>query len=95
MAKVGKSHKDRITARLNGPMKQAIEEAAGIVGASVNQFVAQAAFEKAEEIIVKSRTIMFSEDEAQKLLEIISNPAKPNASLLDAVKARRDLLGRR
>lgn len=83
---------NRITARVPQTTKRTIEEAAGIVGATMNQFIVQAAFEKAEEIIERARVLSFSKKEVDKLVKIMSTPAKPNASLKKAAKRHKELL---
>jgi uncharacterized protein (DUF1778 family) len=83
---------DRITARVSSHTKRTIEEAADILGATMNQFIVQAAFEKAEKIVEKARTLSFSKNEVSKLLDIISNPPKPNAALRKAAKRHAEIL---
>lgn len=83
---------NRITARVPSHTKQTIEEAADIVGATMNQFIVQAAFEKAEKIVEKARTLSFSKEEANKLMELMASPAKPNAALRKAAKRHTEIL---
>jgi uncharacterized protein (DUF1778 family) len=82
---------NRITARVPRHTKRTIEEAADLTGATVNQLIVQAAYEKAEKIIEKLRTLSFSKDEADKLMDIMANPPKPNASLRKAAKRHKEL----
>ena len=48
---------ERITARISKPTKGTLEVAANIMGATLNQFLVQAALEKAENIIKKDKLI--------------------------------------
>ncbi|MEO7497431.1 MAG: DUF1778 domain-containing protein, partial [Massilia sp.] len=43
--------RDRITARVSQPIARKLQEAADLSGATLNQFLIQAALEKAEKII--------------------------------------------
>lgn len=46
----------------------------GLVGATLNQFVVQAALEKAEKVIESESTIVLTRRESLRLLEMIDNP---------------------
>lgn len=85
---------DRITARVPSHTKRTIEEAAGILGATMNQFIVQAAFEKAEQIVEKTRTLSLTKEEVANLLSMIATPNKPNAALRRAVKRHAELVGK-
>lgn len=74
----------RITARVSHPVVEKLQEAADLTGATVNQFLVQAALEKAEMIIDRERTIRFSREDAAMLINMLENPSKPNAALTSA-----------
>lgn len=81
----------RITARVPQSVTEVIERAANVVGATINQFVTQAALEKAEKILERER-LKLSEEDAFWLFSLLENPPKPTASLVDdfaAYKARK------
>ncbi|PWU16557.1 MAG: DUF1778 domain-containing protein [Verrucomicrobia bacterium] len=77
----------RITARVSGKVRTALEEAAELLGSTVNQFVVQTAYEQAQRIIERESVIRLSQEDAKKILSLLDNPPKPNKKLLGAVKA--------
>jgi uncharacterized protein (DUF1778 family) len=75
---------DRITNRVPQAVALKLQEAAELTGATLNQFMVQAALEKAEKILDREKTIHFSKNDAAMLLNLLDNPAKPNAALMRA-----------
>ena len=83
----------RITARVPMQVQQTLETAAGIVGATVNQFIVQTALREAERIIESERLIRLGERDAQAFFDALDNPPPPNKKLKAALQdhlARRD-----
>jgi uncharacterized protein (DUF1778 family) len=81
----------RITARVPLAVQEKLQEAADLVGATVNQFVVQSALEKAEQIIDREKMIALTQMDAAMLIELLENPPKPNEALaraLDRYKSR-------
>jgi uncharacterized protein (DUF1778 family) len=76
--------RDRITNRVPQPIALKLQEAADLTGATLNQFMVQAALEKAEKIIEREKTIYFSKADAAMLINLLDAPSKPNAALLKA-----------
>jgi uncharacterized protein (DUF1778 family) len=76
----------RITARVPDRVRVTLEQAAELLGATVNQFVVQTAYEEAQRVIERESVIRLSQKDAQKVLLLIDNPPKPNKRLRDAVK---------
>lgn len=74
----------RITARVSYPIAEKLQQAADLTGATLNQFMIQAALEKAEKIIDHEKTIRFSLEDAAMLIELLDKPSKPNAALTAA-----------
>lgn len=83
---------DRITARVPRSARSIIERAAALYGASINQFVAQAALDRANEILQRMEVIQLSSRDADIFLKALANPPEPNQNLLDAVSAYNDLV---
>jgi uncharacterized protein (DUF1778 family) len=83
---MGESRK-RITARVSDSVRDTLEQAAELLGATVNQFVVQAAYVEAQRVIERESVIRLSQKDAQKLLSLLDNPPKPNKRLKEAVKA--------
>jgi uncharacterized protein (DUF1778 family) len=77
---------ERITARLPHSSRSIIERAAAIYGASINQFIVQAAVERANEVLQSMETVKLSSRDAQVFMDALANPPDPNKNLLDAVR---------
>ena len=75
---------ERITARVSEQVKDTLTVAADIVGATLNQFLIQAALEKAENIIEKDKMIYLSDRDAQVFFAALDNPPEPNTKLKNA-----------
>ena len=83
----------RITARVSHPIAEKLQEAADLCGATLNQFLVQAALEKAEKIIDRERTIRFTMEDAAMLIDLLDNPAPPNAALTTAFERHKSKAG--
>lgn len=80
LAQTGK----RLTTRITDHVQETLQMAADIMGATMNQFVVQAALEKAEKVIESESTIVLSRRESLRLLELIDNPPPHNEKFLSA-----------
>ena len=76
----------RITARVSDSVRSTLEQAAELVGATVNQFVVQTAYLEAQRVIERESVIRLSQEDARQVLALLDNPPKPNKRLKDAVK---------
>jgi len=76
---------DRIGARVPHEVYATLCRAAEITGATVNQFLVQAALKHAHEVIEREEIIRLSPRDWNWLLELMDNPPKPNARLKAAV----------
>jgi uncharacterized protein (DUF1778 family) len=74
----------RLTTRITDHVQERLQVAADIVGATLNQFVVQAALEKAERVIESESTILLTRRESLRLLEMIENPPPRNKKFLQA-----------
>lgn len=74
----------RLTTRITDHVQEKLQVAADLVGATLNQFVVQAALEKAERIIESESTIVLTRRESVRLLELIENPPPRNEKFLEA-----------
>jgi len=77
---------ERITARVSAHIKQTLTDAANLSGATLSQFLVQAALEKAQHIIEKDTLIHLSKNDAEVFFQALESPPQPNTKLLDAVK---------
>ena len=88
---------DRIGARVPREVYETLCRAAELTGATVNQFLVQAALKEAQEVIEREEVIRLSPRDWNWLLELMDNPPRPNARLKAALKryqkARRDDAG--
>ena len=74
----------RLTTRITDHVQETLQMAADIVGATMNQFVVQAALEKAEKVIESEATMLLSRRESLRLLELIENPPPRNEKFVQA-----------
>jgi uncharacterized protein (DUF1778 family) len=79
----------RITARVSDRVRDTLEQAAELLGSTVNQFVVQTAYVEAQRVIERESVIRLSQKDARKVLALLDNPPKPNKRLKAAVKAFR------
>jgi uncharacterized protein (DUF1778 family) len=71
----------RITARVPQPVVDELEEAAALVGVTVNQFIVQAATERARAVIETYTRIELSRRDAAFILQLLDQPAIANPAL--------------
>ena len=83
----------RLTTRITDHVQMTLQAAADLVGATVNQFVVQAALEKAEKIMETEAVMVLSRQESLRLLELIENPPPRNAQFLEAQARYQQLIG--
>jgi uncharacterized protein (DUF1778 family) len=77
----------RITARVSDSVRMTLEQAAELLGSTVNQFVVQTAYQEAQRMLEKESVMRLSQKDARKVLSLLDSPPKPNKRLKDAVKA--------
>lgn len=78
---------ERITARISEDVKKILAQAAELSGSTLNQFLVQAALEKAQYVIEQDSVIHLSRRNSEWFFNILDNPPKPNQKLLQAVAA--------
>lgn len=74
----------RLTTRITDHVQEKLQVAADLVGATLNQFVVQAALEKAEKVIESESTTVLTRRESLRLLEMIESPPPRNEQFLQA-----------
>jgi len=77
----------RITARVSGGVRATLEQAAELLGSTVNQFVVQTAYQEAQRVVDRETVLRLSQKDARMVLALFDHPPKPNKRLKDAVKA--------
>jgi uncharacterized protein (DUF1778 family) len=73
--------KERITARVSTAVAETLNEAAGLSGTTLSNFVVQAALKEAQRLIDRERTIFMSNKDTAMLLDLLDNPPAPNPAL--------------
>jgi len=88
---------DRIGARVPHEVYETLCRAAELTGATVNQFLVQAALKEAQEVIERQEVIRLSPRDWNWLLDLMDHPPEPNATLKAALTryqtAKRDGAG--
>ena len=74
----------RITARVSNPIAEKLQQAADLTGATLNQFLVQAALEKAQAIIEREHAIHYTREDAAMLIDLLDAPPATNAALAKA-----------
>lgn len=71
----------RITARIPLHVRETLQRAAELSGATLNQFVVQASLKEAHRVLEDEHVIILSQQDADKVFSLIENPPAPNARL--------------
>ena len=87
MEPILEEHRTRITAHVSDNVRVTLEQAAELVGATVNQFVVRTAYQEAQRVIERESVIRLSQKDARRILSLLDNSPKPNQRLKEAVKA--------
>lgn len=77
----------RLSARVPARVKEMIKMAAELSGATETQFMAQAAYHAAQQIIEQERIVRLSKTDTAAFLDMLDNPPEPNNRLKSAVAA--------
>jgi len=79
----------RVSARVTPKVYETLAQAAELSGATLNHFIVQSAYEKAQEVIEKERFIRMTARSATAFFEAIEHPPKPTEKLKKAMKLYR------
>lgn len=85
MQRVMAEPRKRITARVSENVRTTLEQAAELLGATVNQFVVQTAYQEAQRILERESVIRLSQQDARKVLALLDSPPRPSKALKNAV----------
>jgi uncharacterized protein (DUF1778 family) len=83
---------ERITARVPENVHALLTRASTILGSTVNQFLVQAAIERAKQVVEEENVIRLSGNSTELFFETLDNPPAPNAKLLEAAQAHKEHL---
>lgn len=78
------SKEARLVARASVEVQELIKCAADLSGATISQFIIEAATAKANSVIERMRSIQLSLEGANNIFDALENPPAPNQALLDA-----------
>ena len=84
----------RIPARMPKEVYERIVAASQAGGATLNQFLVQAALERANEVLEREQTIALSLESAEHLFSLLETPPDPNERLKEAMQRHEALLCR-
>lgn len=79
----------RVSARVPSNIYETLAQAAELTGATVNQFIVQSAYQKAQEVIEKERFIRMTTRSASAFFEALDQPPEPTEKLKKAAEAFR------
>lgn len=83
---------ERIPARMPSAVYDKLCEAAKAVGSTLNQFLVQAALEKANVILEQERVITLSTASAKTVFDLMEHPPEPSTPLKTAMQRRKERL---
>jgi len=72
---------ERVVARVAPQVYETITRAVQISGSTINQFIAQSAYEKAQKVIKDEKMIQLSLEDAEHFFNCLENPPEPNKQL--------------
>ena len=76
----------RVSARVPLHVYDMLAQAAELSGATVNQFLVQSAFEKAQNVVERERFIRMTTQSAILFFDALENPSEPKENLIHAIK---------
>ena len=82
----------RLTTRITEHVQDTLQAATDLVGSTLNQFVVQAALEKAERVIESETTLLLTRREALRVFELTQAPPVRNEQFLRAQARHRTVV---
>jgi uncharacterized protein (DUF1778 family) len=82
----------RLVARIPPGMRKTIQAAADLQGAKLNQFVVQAAYQQAKDVLERETILRLNREQAQRVFALLDRPPRPNAKLRAAKELHRKLV---
>lgn len=71
----------RLVTRIPSALRQTLQSAADLEGTSLNQFLIQAAYRHAQEVLDRETILHLNRQQTQRVFELLEHPPKPNAAL--------------
>ncbi len=78
----------RVSARIDPRVYETLTQAAELSGATLNQFIVQSAYEKAQKVIEEERFIRMTTRDASAFFKALEDPPRPGKKLTQALKRR-------
>ena len=82
----------RLVARIPPGVRKTIQAAADLQGAKLNQFVVQAAYQQAQDILERESILRLNREQTKRVFALLDRPKKPNATLRAAKDLHRKLV---
>jgi len=76
---------EQILTPLSNQIREVLQQAADLVGITLNQFMIQASLEKAQTIIEHEQIVHLSRQDAEVFFKALDNPPPANDKLVEAV----------
>lgn len=76
----------RVVARVPNQVREVIQMAADLAGASLNQFLVQTAYREARQVLDRETLVSLSESQAKQVFALLDKPPKLNAKLKGAAR---------
>ncbi|RKZ38165.1 MAG: DUF1778 domain-containing protein [Gammaproteobacteria bacterium] len=76
---------EQILKPLSNQIREVLQQAANLVGITLNQFIIQASLEKAQTIIEHEQIVHLCKKDAEVFFKALDNPPPPNDKLVEAV----------
>ena len=81
--------RERVSARIPREARKLLEKAAALSGATLNQFIVQAAVKEAQALLSREQTIVLTAADTARFFAALERPPVPNATLRKAARAYR------
>ena len=82
----------RLVARIPTRTRKTIQAAAELQGSTLNQFVTEAAHQKALELLDQASSIRLNSEQTRRVFDLLDRAPKPNRALLAAKAVHRRLI---
>jgi uncharacterized protein (DUF1778 family) len=83
----------RLVARIPPGVRKTIQAAADLQGAKLNQFVVQAAYRQAKDVLERETILRLNREQTRRVFALLDHPPRPNAKLRAAKELHRKRIG--
>ena len=82
----------RLVTRIPPGVRKTIQAAADLQGTKLNQFVVQAAYQQAQDILERETILRLNREQTRRVFALLDRPPRPNAALRAAKELHRKLI---